>query len=103
MGLFAWLNQQKRLNDLEDGHRKLVRIIEAHDLDWVDMRARCKRLLDRTEKAQRYLDRAESGETSDTEVPQATNGGGVIATTHGLLTDRQKAIQQQILRRRAGG
>jgi hypothetical protein len=103
MGLFAWLDQQKRLNDLEEQVRKLVRIVEARDLDWIDMRARCKRLLDRTEKAQRALNLSESGENSDTEGPQATNGGGVIATTHGLLTDRQKAIQQMILRRRAGG
>src|SRR6267143_327865 len=99
MGLLAWINQQKRLNDLEEQVRKLVRIVEARDLDWVDMRARCKRLLDRTEKAQRALNPGiESGE----EVQQANGGGGVIATTHGLLSDRQKQIQQQILRRRAG-
>jgi hypothetical protein len=101
MGLFAWVNQQKRLNDLEEQVRKLVRIVEARDLDWVDMRARCKRLLDRTEKAQRALN---PGVESDEAVPtQGNGGGGVIATTHGLLTDRQKNIQQQILKRRAGG
>jgi hypothetical protein len=100
MGLFAWLNQQKRLNGLEEDVRKLVRVVEARDLDWVDMRARCKRLLDRTEKAQRALN---PDVDSEEGVPQANGGGGVIATTHGLLTDRQKSIQQQILRRRAGG
>jgi hypothetical protein len=101
MGLFAWLDQQKRLNDLEEQVRKLVRIVEARDLDWVDMRARCKRLLDRTEKAQRALS---SGVESEEVVPIEVQGnGGVIATTHGLLTDRQKSLQQQILKRRAGG
>jgi hypothetical protein len=99
MGLFGWLDQQKRLNDLEEQVRKLVRIVEARDLDWVDMRARCKRLLDRTEKAQRALNPAVDSEDAD-----ANNGsGGVIATNRGLLTDRQKLIQQQILKRRAGG
>jgi hypothetical protein len=98
MGLFGWLDQQKRLNDLEEQVRKLVRIVEARDLDWVDMRARCKRLLDRTEKAQRALNPAVDSEDAD-----ANGSGGVIATTHGLLTDRQKLIQQQILKRRAGG
>jgi hypothetical protein len=100
MGLLAWINQQKRLNDLEEQVRKLVRIVEARDLDWVDMRARCKRLLDRTEKAQRALN--PGVESDQTEVP--SNGSGAdIATTGGRLTDRQKQIQQQILRRRAGG
>jgi hypothetical protein len=103
MGLLAWINQQKRLNDLEEQVRKLVRIVEARDLDWVDMRARCKRLLDRTEKAQRALN---PGIDSEEAVPievQGNGSGADVATTHGRLTDRQKQIQQQILKRRAGG
>jgi len=108
MGLLAWINQQKRLNDLEEQVRKLVRIVEARDLDWVDMRARCKRLLDRTEKAQRALNPGIDSE--QTEVPSDANGGAAspfvttfVAQAGGRLTDRQKQIQQQILRRRAGG
>jgi hypothetical protein len=67
------------------------------------MRARCKRLLDRTEKAQRALN---PGIDSEEAVPievQGNGSGADVATTHGRLTDRQKQIQQQILKRRAGG
>jgi hypothetical protein len=100
MGLFAWIKEQRDFSDLEEQVRKLVRIVEARDLDWVDMRARCKRLLDRTEKAQRALN---PDVDSEQDVPQANGGGADIATTGGRLSDRQKQIQQLILRRRAGG
>jgi hypothetical protein len=102
MGLFSWLDQQKRLNDLEEQVRKLVRIVEARDLDWTDMRARCKRLLDRTEKAQRALYPGVDSEEAPETAGNGNGSGADVATTHGRLTDRQKQIQQQILKRRAG-
>jgi hypothetical protein len=101
MGLFGWLKQQRRIADLEEQVGKLVRVVGDRDLDWADMRARCKRLLDRTEKAQRYIDSKAEGVESEELVQNGS--GGIVATTHGLLTDRQKQIQQQVLKRRAGG
>jgi len=40
----------ERFRDLRDEIASLKRLVESRDLDWADMRARCKRLLDRTEK-----------------------------------------------------
>jgi hypothetical protein len=98
MGLFDWLNHAKRLSELEDSMLKLTRIVQDKDLDWGDMRARCKRLLDRTEKA---AARVQSGEVQ----PETPNGETVANATiggMGRLSDHQRQIQQQILKRRAG-
>lgn len=100
MGLLAWLDQRKRIKELEDVVTKLNSRMDECELDWVEMRARCKRLLDRTEKAQRYVDQAEAVVDSNQEVPQ---GNGGVAGPTGRLSDHQKQIQQQILKRRAGG
>jgi len=43
----------RRLRELEEEVLKLKRAIADRDLDWDEMRARCKRLLDRTEKQYR--------------------------------------------------
>jgi hypothetical protein len=102
MGLFGWLNQQKRIADLERVVTSVASRMDAKDLDWEAMQARCKRYLQNAADRERRL--RPDVDSVEGEVPQAANGGGgVIATTHGLLTDRQKIVQQQILRRRAGG
>jgi hypothetical protein len=100
MGLLAWLNHAKRISQLEEGYLKLLHRMDECELDWTESRARCKRLLDRTEKAQRYVDQAEAAVESEQAVPQASNGGAAVT---GRLTDHQKQVQQQILKRRAGG
>jgi hypothetical protein len=97
MGLLAWLDQRKAIKELQDDVAKLVRIVQDKDLDWSDMRARCKRLLDRTEKA--------AARVSSSETDTATQDGeaAVVTTMHnGRLSDHQREIQQKILRRRAG-
>lgn len=101
MGLFAWLNQQKRIGDLETVVTKLNSRMDECELDWVEARARCKRLLDRTEKAARRVDQGEERIESE----QAGNNGGAANATIGAtgrLSDHQRQVQQQILRRRAG-
>lgn len=93
-----WPFKAKRgYDELEEEIRKLKRLVEERDLDWVDMRSRCKRLLDRTEKAARAL---QPDVQSEELVPSGQNGEG---TAHGrLLSPHQMQIQQQILRKRAG-
>lgn len=89
-----------RLDKLEEQVRSLKRMVEERDLDWVDMRSRCKRLLDRTEKAARYL-QEKAGVESQEHTEDAGNGAG--STSHGrLLTPHQLEIQQLILKRRGG-
>jgi hypothetical protein len=89
----------KRIKALEEAVAKLKRDMDDRDLDWVDMRSRCKRLLDRTEKAARAL---QTGVESE---PAQPNGGGAetIRVQEGrALTAHQMEVQQKILRRRAG-
>jgi hypothetical protein len=98
--MWGWLNQQKRISELEGVVTKLNSRMDECELDWVEMRARCKRLLDRTEKAARRVDEGdvvlESGVAGNGETPSTALPGG-------RLTEHQKQIQQQILRRRGGG
>jgi hypothetical protein len=101
MGLLGWLNQQKRIGDLETVVTKLNSRMDECELDWVEMRARCKRLLDRTEKAARRVDQGVDSTEVDT---RSTNGEAANATigVNGRLTPRQREVQQTILKRRAG-
>jgi hypothetical protein len=90
----------KAVKELKEEVAKLKRMIEERDLDWIDMRSRCKRLLDRTEKAAHSMRTAEPSE----EPEGKENGAGLTVAAPGrLLTPHQLEIQQKILRRRAGG
>ena len=101
MGLLAWLNQSKRISELEGVVTKLNSRMDECELDWVEMRARCKRLLDRTEKAARRVDEGETVVESDTAGGNGETTSG--AMPGGRLPDHQKQIQQMILKRRGGG
>lgn len=89
------LVSSKRLKELEERVMRLRRDIDDRDLDWVDMRSRCKRLLDRTEKAARLA-------TSPAVPEEPENGAASATPSTGFLSERQRAIQQQIMRRRGG-
>ncbi len=101
MGLLGWLNQSKRIGELETVVTKLNSRMDECELDWVEMRARCKRLLDRTEKSARRIDQ---GDVPSDEIRSTTDGGAANATigANGRLSEHQRQVQQQILRRRAG-
>lgn len=92
------LASARRLKALEEQVASLKRAVEERDFDWVEMRSRCKRLLDRTEKAAKRVD-----ESVESEGPQPQNGGGTLPHVGHALTPRQMEIQQQVLKRRAGG
>jgi hypothetical protein len=85
-----------RLKKVEEELTKLKRMVEDRDLDWVDMRSRCKRLLDRTEKAAK-LREPESDQEAVAPAQSVPDGN-----YSGRLTERQRQIQQAILRKRAG-
>lgn len=85
--------------DAREEVAKLKRMVEERDLDWVDMRARCKRLLDRTEKAAAALKPEVESETVPTN---GAEGAALTSITGRALTPHQMQIQQQILKRRAG-
>ena len=98
--MFDTLKLRKRLTELEEVVSDLTRLVKSRDLDWEDMRARCKRLLDRTEKAARVI----KSEQADTDLATQPEGGaeenGVKISSGRLLTPRQMTLQQQILLRR---
>jgi len=97
-----WPFERSRSNEeLWEELTKLKRTVESRDLDWADMRARCKRLLDRTEKAAAALTNPEQPE--ENQDPITTNGGGMADLVHHALTPRQRAIQAQVLKQRMGG
>jgi len=91
----------RRLSELDEQLSKLKRIVEDRDLDWADMRARCKRLLDRTEKAAARLSEESNGNEA-TEVAE-TGDPGLAGLVHHALTPRQRAIQAAVLKQRQGG
>jgi hypothetical protein len=108
MGLLGWLKQAKRISELEGVVTKLNSRMDECELDWVEMRARCKRLLDRTEKAARRVDLGEAAVESEVagtngETSQADGRLSPLGSYAGRLSDHQKQIQQQILKRRGGG
>lgn len=95
MSVFETFKLRKRVQELQEEMLKLTRIVETRDLDWQDMRARCKRLLDRTEKAAQAIRDTEQGEDASAEASQPTAD---------VLSPRHSTIQQRILaRRRANG
>lgn len=90
MPVFEGLKSLKRLKELEEEMLRLTRIVEARDLDWQDMRARCKRLLDRTEKA-----------AARASVPEeATGDPSDAANVFDHLTPSQRRLQEQVNNRR---
>ena len=102
MGLFRWKNECSGCQGLRELLSKVLRKVDEKDLDWSDMRARCKRLLDRTEKAAARVAAGEEAVSSEPtqEVPQA-NGEGTNQSGR-MLSPHQISIQQAILRRRGG-
>jgi hypothetical protein len=97
-----WPFERSRSNEeLWEELTKLKRLVESRDLDWADMRARCKRLLDRTEKAAAALTNPEQPEQN--QEPQSNGETGMAALVHHALTPRQRTIQATILKQRMGG
>jgi len=100
MGLLAWLDQRKRVKVLEDAVETLQKDHLKLQIEWAEVYDKVRHAMNRMAK------RVERG-TDDTavvesaqEVPQG-NGGAAPIT--GRLSEHQKLIQQQILKRRAGG
>jgi hypothetical protein len=93
--MFRWFRLAKRVSELEETMAKLARAVSDRDLDWTEMRARCKRLLDRTEKA---AARVESGVESSAGT--LTGPGEGAAGNGQTLTPAQAILQAKIMSRR---
>jgi len=99
MGLLAWLDQRKRVKVLEDALETLQKDFLKLQIEWAEVYDKVRHAMNRMAKR---VERGTADETvveSTQEVPQGN--GGAPATT-GRLSDHQKQVQQQILKRRAG-
>lgn len=84
----------KRLRELEEEVNRLKRVVADRDLDWEEMRARCKRLLDRTEKQYRAMEPEGDQEPAKLDVPFPANGTVLTPSP-----DRMAKIRQQLAER----
>jgi hypothetical protein len=98
MGFFGDLKLRKALSEVTERLETVERQLKATKLEWEDTYDRLRRLMGRVAKrALRDEANVDSEAVEDTApAPErpSTFGGG--------LTPRQRELQQQILRRRAG-
>lgn len=86
----------RRLNRLEERLEKVENDLRTANLDFDELYQKCRKLLGRTVKERGMIESAQEEKQSGPQVVPASGSMG------GPLTERQKQIQQQILRRRAG-
>jgi hypothetical protein len=84
---------------LRDEVDRLARHQKALQLEWDDFYDKAAKILRRMGRERVKLDEGENATQPEAppDLPSSPQG-----TPHGFLSDRQRAIQQQILRRRAG-
>jgi hypothetical protein len=85
-----------RLSRLEERCEKLEQDLRTANLDFDELYQKCRKLLGRTVKERASIE----AHTETPEGPRVLSQAGV---TRGPLTERQRQIQQEILKRRAGG
>lgn len=90
-----WFSSSSRLRRLEERVEKLEADLRSGNLDWDELYQKCRKLLGRTVKERETIT-AHAGE----------DGAGTPDLQAGVpgarFSPKQVAIQQQILRRRAG-
>lgn len=90
------LYSDRRVSRLEERIEKLESELKSAALDFDELYQKCRKLLGRTVKERASIESAHQPEAASV-VPE---GQGNV---RGFLTDNQRAIQQQILKRRGGG
>jgi chromosome segregation ATPase len=92
--MFEVFKAKKKLGEVEDRCAQLERRIKQLELEWEDTYDRIKSLFHRIAKR---AQRMEGGAAGDIEEAAATG----TASVTGGLTEKQRAIQDQILKRRS--
>ena len=93
--MFGFFKVLSRLSVAERTLLELSKRMEESQTDWTDMHSRCRKLMLRAER------RADEKEGVESLVSSVPNGEGAIHKGRALTTS-QMAVQQTILRRRAG-
>ena len=92
------LYSDSRVSGLEERIEKLENALRQSALDFDELYQKCRKLLGRVVKERASIEAHETPK-EPAKLEAAPNGG----TPRGFLTDHQKEIQQNILRRRSGG
>ncbi len=99
---FSWGPRDSKVSDrisnLEQSLETAKREIKNIELEWLSFYDKAKRILARVSQRAKIIERAEAEEAPPAPPPLSIGGAST-----GRLSDRQREIQQQILRRRAGG
>ncbi len=99
MGIFWRSRDHSRVLQLEETIEKLTRDFQGLEMEWTNFFDKARRLLQRITKRAEIVEKAEEKEIGGEVRPEVVR----LSPATGRLTDRQKEIQQLILRRRAGG
>ncbi len=91
----------RAVSDLSERLEKLERAFKALQFEWDDTYDKLRRAMGRIVKTHAKIVESENGEEAAHAATPARDNVG--ATPGGFLTARQREVQQQILRRRAGG
>src|SRR5229473_8105837 len=102
--MFERFSHKKKIMELEEAVTKLQRDFTSLEMSWLDTQHKLKSILGRVVKSEALAGK----EREDAMMgipPGAPSSGphGPGSGNNGMLSDNQKKIQQQILRRRAGG
>jgi hypothetical protein len=105
--MFERFSHRRRLNELEEAVAKLQRDVSRLDLELTDTLSKLRSLMGRVVKREALAQEREDammGISPKGESPSShPHGPEPVPGSGGNLTPRQREIQQQILRRRAGG
>ncbi len=99
MWLLKYFRAEKRISELEEDFASVKRRVESLQLDFEQLYDKVKRGMQRWSKRQEFVEKAEEAQ----QAAQLTATPISAGPFGGQFTDRQKEIQQRILRRRAGG
>ena len=95
--MFGRPGVSKRLERLEEDLRSLRSDLKSLELEWSDVYDKIRKSMGRIVKSRAIMEAAEAKTNGDGEA-----SGEVLPAPEGNFTPRQRALQQQILRRRVG-
>lgn len=93
----------RRLTNLEEDLQRLQRKFDALELEWNDVYDKLRRSMGRIVKSRAIIEAKEQPPEDGREAPAAGSSPELVRSGGRLLTPRQLQIQQDILKRRAGG
>lgn len=93
--------RSRRERELQESFDRLEAKFRALQVEWEDVYSKVVRALQRIAKSRARMEELERQEEEAGKAPGLSSPQ--LAAAPGFLTPRQKELQQQILRRRAGG